>query len=452
MNEFVNFKKLADARNMLSETSSLNSKKDILLEYKRNSDKDFNNKVFNLIVDNNIKFYVTSEKILESPYIAMKHYINVTEDDIFKIYGQLSRREITGNTALHSCAVVYNSILDIDHDVARLFLDILDKNLKCGVNNSIIMSVFNDRGDNIKRKFGVALANKYFERADKVDFEKQRWFASRKCDGVRCLCIKENGNVKFLSRQEKEFFTLDVLKRLFEKCEDDNFVWDGELCQVDANGDEDFQSIVKLVRRKDFTIEDPFYQVFDMLTLDEFFGNAESPDFSERIKRMLDFFDSNADIVSGNVKILKQTFVTDISCFNGLLDEARNKGWEGLMIRRDVPYEGKRNSDLLKVKDFIDDEFTVIDYETGQMRMVEDGRQVTRDVLTNVIIDYKGNRVGVGSGFSKEQRIYYHEHPEEIVGCTITVKYFEETTNKKGTASMRFPVVKCVYGKDGRIM
>ena len=449
MCEFENFKKLAETRSMLSGTSSLNAKKSILEKYKSESDKEFNSKVFRLVLDNNVNFYVTSGNVLNLRD-AGNGGMPLSEADIFGIYGKLSNREITGNDALRMCADAYVSIRESSPDVAELFLDILDKNLKCGVSDSIIRSVFNGDSDNIGGKFSVALANKYQERADKVDFLAQKWYASRKCDGVRCVCIKENGIVKFISRQGKEFFTLGVLKKLFEKCPDDNFILDGELCRVDANGDEDFQSIVKLVRRKDFTIADPFYQVFDMLTPDEFYGRISSPCFSERMNRMESFFTKNRDVISGNVKILEQTFVSSMSVFNALLDNARNKNWEGLMIRRDVPYEGKRSNDLLKVKDFIDDEFTVIGYETGQMRMVEDGRQVTRDVLTNVIIEYKGNKVNVGSGFSKEERIRYYNHPEEIVGNVITVKYFEETKNMKGTASMRFPVVKCVHGKAGR--
>ena len=37
------------------------------------------------------------------------------------------------------------------------------------------------------------------------------------------------------------------------------------------------------------------------------------------------------------------------------------------------------------------------------------------------------------------------ENPDEIMGKQITVQYFEETTNKNGTHSLRFPVIKAVY-------
>lgn len=448
------FKHLAELQKSLADTSSINEKKEILNGYKNRSDDSFNIRVFNLVIDNSIKFYVTSKNVMQTVMeieerTLLKDYSvpSVCDDDILNVYDTLSSRKVTGNAALNLCADTYLKLERIDPDIAKIFLNILDKDFSCGVNASILGSVFP-----LKRNFGVALANKYFDRADKVDFINESWYASRKCDGLRCICIKENGVVRFWSRQEKEFFTLGVLKDIFEKCGEDNFVLDGELCQIDGNGDEDFQSIMKLARRKDYTIEKPFYQLFDMLTVDEFFGREKSPVLSERFTRLKNFYEKNKELVKDNTKVLLQTMVSDNNIFNFLYDEAREKGWEGLMIRKDVPYEGKRTNDLLKVKDFLDDEFVVLECENADMRMVEGGRQVVRNVLANVVIDYKGNRVSVGSGFSRQQRIYYAEHPEELVGHTITVKYFEETTNQKGGASMRFPTVKCIYDSEGRVI
>ena len=36
--------------------------------------------------------------------------------------------------------------------------------------------------------------------------------------------------------------------------------------------------------------------------------------------------------------------------------------------------------------------------------------------------------------------------PQDIVGKIVTIKYFEETRNKNGSYSLRFPVVKTVHG------
>jgi DNA ligase-1 len=104
---------------------------------------------------------------------------------------------------------------------------------------------------------------------------------------------------------------------------------------------------------------------------------------------------------------------------------------------------------MLKCKSFNDNEYEVISHEIGPMRFVENGSQVELEVLTSVDIIHKGFRVQVGSGFSKEQRLKYKEHPELIDGATITVQYFEETKNQDGGISLRFPTVKAVY-ENGR--
>lgn len=71
-------------------------------------------------------------------------------------------------------------------------------------------------------------------------------------------------------------------------------------------------------------------------------------------------------------------------------------------------------------------------------------------VVSALKIVHRGNVVSVGSGLSKEQRLRWYEHPEEILGEIVTIQYFEETMDSKtGTYSLRFPVLKHVY-ENGR--
>ena len=66
-------------------------------------------------------------------------------------------------------------------------------------------------------------------------------------------------------------------------------------------------------------------------------------------------------------------------------------------------------------------------------------------MMARANIRHKGNIVGVGSGWDLPQKIYYHNHPEELIGNTATIKYFEESVDKDGKESLRFPVVKAVF-------
>jgi DNA ligase-1 len=327
-----------------------------------------------------------------------------------------------------------------------MFKMILDKDFKCGVNVKTMAKVFP-----VKLPFTeyVALANKYFDREDKVDFLREVWLWSRKLDGNRLILIKNKSGVRCFSRQGKEIKTLDVLRNIIGKVDGD-FVLDGEVCIIDDEGNENFQEIMKVITKKNYTIEHPVMKVFDILTEDEFFGRTISPKFTERYEKLKRFFLENGSIIGKNFNIVEQTKVESKDDLMKQFAKSREKGWEGLMIRKDVPYECGRTNNLLKVRGFFDNEYEVVDYEMGNMRFVEEGRQVEKEVLSAIVIKHKGFNVKVGSGFSKEEREYLHDHPEEIKGSIVKVQYFEETNNMQGGISLRFPTVIYFYGKDGR--
>ena len=86
------------------------------------------------------------------------------------------------------------------------------------------------------------------------------------------------------------------------------------------------------------------------------------------------------------------------------------------MLRKNTTYKGKRSTDILKVKQMFDDEYVVVDLENDYHRVIVGGKEIEEMMLKNVIIEHKGNRVQVGSGFNHEQRRHYFENPDEILG------------------------------------
>ena len=109
---------------------------------------------------------------------------------------------------------------------------------------------------------------------------------------------------------------------------------------------------------------------------------------------------------------------------------------EGVMVNiNDAPYEGKRTKNILKVKAMQDCDLKIIGFEEGTGK--------NKGTLGAIIVDYKGFEVKVGSGFTDEDRKYFWNNQNELLGRVITVQYFEETTNKKDNSlSLRFPVYK----------
>ena len=221
-------------------------------------------------------------------------------------------------------------------------------------------------------------------------------------------------------------------------------VFDGEMCILDENGDEDFQNCMKQIRRKDHTITNGLYQTFDLIDLPDFQQGTSDDTFFTRLGRLRDVVGDDAKMIS----VLHQEQMSDNDHFQEWRQRSQDADWEGLMLRLDVPYKGKRSKDILKVKLMHDAEYRVKDTAFGPFRYVVSGREVEEEMLSAVMIEHRGNTVRVGSGFTIEQRQHYFKHPEDIVGKIITTQYFEETKSQQGTFSLRFPVVKVIHGDE----
>ena len=386
------------------------------------------------------QYHVTSKNLKKRSDLVSP--IGNQYGSIFTLLDTLNERVITGHDAI---AAVNRFILE-NRLYEDLIYNIIDRNLKTRSTTSMINKVV----PGLIPTFDVALAATYDEKTKKkVDLDADDWYLSRKLDGVRCLAFFDNfGTVTFKSRSGKPFDTLGNVAKELEKLKLYNTVMDGEICIVDENGDEDFQSIIKEIKRKDHTIENPLFQIFDMISLEDFENKTSREKLSERLDNLWLVMERLDNLTYS--RVLEQDVVTSWDQFESKMNLAVQSGWEGLMLRKDDNYKGKRSTDILKVKKFHDEEYIVVDVENSINRVIVGGVEVEEMMLKNVIIEHKGNRVQVGSGFTIDERRNYFENPNKILGKTITVQYFEETTNQNGTESLRFPVIKTVY-ENGRV-
>ena len=120
-----------------------------------------------------------------------------------------------------------------------------------------------------------------------------------------------------------------------------------------------------------------------------------------------------------------------------LLRQVEAEGGEGLMINTDGVYETKRTKKLLKVKTFHSADVLVLDVYEGEKGKEFEG------TLGGVTIKFLHNgeerTCNCGSGFDKDERELFFNHPETIVGKIIVINYFEVSKDgKTGTESLRF--------------
>ena len=414
----------------MKNTSSLIAKKEIIKSYKGN---DYIENALYYTYNPYLKYYVTSKSIEKNTQICD---LEQPFTNLWDLLDALVNRDYTG----HDAIALVNGFITNHMQFKNLILSIIDRNLEIRASESVINKVI----PNLIPTFDVALATKYEPKF--CDFEKERWLSSRKLDGVRCIIRKEEDSVVAFSRQGNQFETLQKVLDDVAKMPG-NFVLDGEICLMDKDGNEDFQGIMKQIKRKDHTIDNPNYIVFDYLTLEEFDNKSSGMTLTARLSR----FAKIAEHIESSIylSVLNQVVVNDDDHFAKLSAEAEELGHEGLMVRKNVGYEGKRTQNLLKVKKFFDAEYQVVDLDFEDHRVIREGKEVVMPMLAQVWIEHKGYKVAVGSGWNQEQRIRYQKNPSELIGKTITVQYFEETKNQQGGISLRFPTVKHVF-ENGR--
>ena len=422
--------------NEVRNTRATNDKKEVLKKYYE-EDKNLFKDVMTFLFDTDYKYNVTpsnikkfrkNKKYDETPGETYKH--------LYDLLVALKDRKITGHTALKSTSEFINQHKKYED----ILFKIIAKKPEMSVGKTIVNKVM--EGKNKISKFAVALANKY---TDKImeRYKDDDWYISRKYDGVRIIAhvnpVKET--IRYYSRIGKENKLLDFLtgtvdfKKLRSKGLKDPFYLDGEIIYLE-NSNEDFKKIMQVIKNPERDQSKLRYVIFDFLTEKEFTTKKGDDKLTERLERIKKYLGKGNGVFTP-IKYYKYNEKN----YTKLLDESSEKGWEGLMLRRDAGYEGKRSNDLLKVKKFHDAEFKVLEVLPTEKVIIKDGKEVKTKMLGSVVIDFEG--VKVGSGFSDDERIYYYKHPEEIIGKVITVQYFEKTPDGK----LRFPTLKFIHGK-----
>ena len=235
LNEFI--------EDMRSTSSSLEK-----VEIIKNS-SEFIHKVLEATYNPYKQYYVTSKTCKKN-----SHLVEGDALDLFDILEMLNKREVTGHDAIK----LVNTYANLK-GYKPLIYKIIDKDLEIRAGDKVI----NKAVPGLIPTFKVALAKEFEGKCDWND----KWHASRKLDGVRCLArVDVEGVCTLYSRTGKEFTTLNKVKEAIEATGIINVTFDGEICLVDENGNEDFQGVMKQLRRKDHQIENPAYMVFDMIT------------------------------------------------------------------------------------------------------------------------------------------------------------------------------------------
>ena len=329
---------------------------------------------------------------------------------------------------------VNHFLVQTDEEIRDLYRCVILKDLKIGVNAKTLNKIWkgliptSETGEDIK----PMLASKFeFDKPPKEEF-----CVTEKLDGIRCMAICKEDGIQLFSRQGKLIegcVSIETALMGMRIQVGRDFVLDGELLAMNCGYDTVYKETTKRVKNKNELKEGIYYMAFDMLEMEEFNQSKGVYKYHERLQKLLDL-----DKFMGSmfVRIIQPLYLgSDMNRVLELLEIYKKLGAEGLMVNlMDAPYEFKRSKAILKVKVMETVDLKIIGFEEGT------GRNAGR--LGALIVDYKGYECGVGSGFSDFDREFIWNNQDQYLGKICEIQYFEETKNKDGGVSLRFPVYK----------
>lgn len=279
------------------------------------------------------------------------------------------------------------------------------------------------------------------KQADKIAnsvFNKS-YYGSRKINGVRCLIYYKNGEIKTASRGAINYdlallhiITHPKLEKFFK--DNPNVILDGEIYKHGWT----LNKISGLCRTQSTASDgEPLeFYMYDIVRTDLSF--KDRLDIMNQISETLELgeFDPYKQWKKDDLKIqmVPQEPMTGWLSMKNYHDKYVKEGWEGLVIRNvdDVYGPGKRTNAMIKIKEYKEAEYEI----TGLSEGLRD-EDVCFTMKTPSGLIFKAKPMG-----DRNQKQWYREHIDDLIGKLGTIKYFE--MSGAGTDIPQQPIFICV--------
>jgi DNA ligase-1 len=391
----------------INNTSSRNEKESILQQNK-------NNRLLKEVLEftyNPYKIFGIGKKTFNSKIQGETEFLNIID-----LLGYL----LEHNTGTDFDKNKVNKFINNQPKEDQIWYQkIILKDLSIGITEKTINKVF----PSLVPVFDCMLASPFEER------KFHNIIVEPKLDGIRAVYL--NGNLFTRNGKILEGFNeiQDQLNR-FPK----DFVFDGELMG------RDFTSTQELTFKKSNNKTGVNYNIFDCLPVNEFQQGKSKQILIDRKETLKEIYiNIGNNNYTGNLKLVQSSYVGkyNMDIINDIHYQIVQQGFEGSMLKSaDSIYEAKRTKTWLKLKNFDLLDLKVVD--------IFEGEDKYSGMLGGVVVDYKGYSVKVGSGFNEEDRTKFWNSPELILGKVIMVQTQQESKDKFGNLSLRFPTFKGV--------
>jgi ATP-dependent DNA ligase len=289
-----------------------------------------------------------------------------------------------------------------------------EKKLKKGYVKSLAAADAGEIDDVITGGVEPMLAKRFDEQGDKVVYPA---YVQPKFDGHRCIAVVDKkGSCTLWSRTRKPITGLPHINAAIENSGAKDIVLDGELYNHDYKAK--FEELTSFIRNPEpkeghGVVEYHIYDIAD-----------NSLSFKERLAEL-----HKLSIYKPLVSVQTQKVVDEEELMI-MFEIFLAQGYEGAMVRNAAGlYVNKRSVDLLKIKEFQDAEFEVVDVEEGRGKLA--GKAIF------VCANKQGTKFKAKMKGDQDELAKYWKKPSLAIGRMLTVQY-QGLTGKNGVP--RFPV------------
>ena len=388
---------LKDILNELNESNSSNYKLDILKKYKDNSELK---KLLELTYNRNkYNFNVSKNCIIKDNPSILESNGSKTVDELLSALEILGGGTIRGNEA-HQ--FVCNHLKCLDNDNKEIFLNVLGRDLKIGLNVKSINKVFKNLIPKPNYMRCAVLSEKTLK---KINFPA---FIQLKMDGTYREIHVADGQVSGKTRSGEEYFNPVLFKEM------ENFpngFYTGELT---IEGESRFTGN-GLINSLNPPYEKITFTVWDYLTDEDYLEKSKTPYYSR--------FESLSDIIekrkSERVKLVPNHEVNSIDEALKYVSDWMEHGLEGGVLKdKNNVFKNGTSGTQLKIKLKVDAEMRITGFTDGTIGTKREGKigaiQFSND---------EGTIKGQCSGFSDEELDLFTKNKDNLIGRIISVEF-----------------------------
>ena len=393
----------------LKELNSTNSSKVKLNILKSFKDDEFLKNIFRYTYDKvDYTYGVTSRTIQEFPTEEAEKVWNegltFNYPRMFELLERLSKREFTGHKALAVCKYF---CLHNESERVDLFLKIIDRDLKVGINETTLNKVWRCIVPKPKYCRCSVLSKKL---ADKINFP---CYIQLKCDGTYRECYVYNGKVEFKTRSG-EPYSDPILENIMSALPNGYYTGEftiGKADEPDAN---------RSVGNGNINSDNPdfkniHYTIWDYLSPEEYRGDIKTP-YSIRFNNLKNTL---KNLHSNLVHIVPSYEVQNLKEALKITSDFMNRGLEGGVLKdKNLVFKNGTSNQQLKIKLKVDADLRVVEFLKGN--------KGTKYETKNKIIVYRtddGKIQGQCSGMNDAMIDEVTKNPDKYIGKIVAVQF-----------------------------